>query len=81
MIVFLYTKKLKMYENSYFSGFFKTKCLLTNVKTSTPQENKNIDDDDFVLIKKCISKGVFDFSIIGFVVICNYTLSKKLCFF
>ena len=30
---------------------------MTNIKTSHPQENKNIDDDVFVLINKCILKG------------------------
>ena len=52
----------------------------TNVKTSTPQENKNIADDAFVLIKKCILKGVLSFGSIGFAVICYYTFSNKIAF-
>ena len=49
---------------------------MKNVKTSPPKENKNIDDDVFVLIKKCILKGVFGFGTIEFVVISNYTFSN-----
>jgi hypothetical protein len=39
-----------------------------------------IDDDVFVWIKKFIVKVVFGFGIIGFVVICNYTLRNKTAF-
>ena len=63
---------------SLFSPFLFNKSLnyppriqiLTNVKTSPPQENKNIYDDVFVLIKKSILKGVFGYGSIGLVVIC-----------
>ena len=54
--------------------------ILTNVKTSPPQENTNIDDDVFVLIRKCILKGVFGFGSIEFVVICYYIFSNSLRF-
>ena len=54
--------------------------MLTNVKTSPPQENKNIADDAFVFIKKCILKDVLSFGSIGLAVICYYTLSNKIRF-
>ena len=73
---------------SLFSPFYFRKKLnypskikiLTNVKTSPPQENINIDDDVFVLLKKSILKSVFGFGSIGFVVICYYTLSNEIVF-
>ena len=54
--------------------------ILTNVKTSPPQENINIDDNVFVLIIKSILKIVFGFGSIAFVVMCYYTLSNKIAF-
>ena len=54
--------------------------ILTNVMTSTPEENIKIYDDFFVRMKKCILKGVFGFGSIGFVVICYYTFSNKIEF-
>ena len=54
--------------------------ILTNKKTSPPKENKNIDDDAFVLIKKYIFKGGFGFGSIGFDVICYYTFNNKIAF-
>ena len=39
-----------------------------------------MDDDVFVLIKKCISKGVFGFGSIEFVVIGYYTFSNEIAF-
>ena len=53
--------------------------ILTNVNTSPPQENKNIDDDD-VPIKKCTLKGAFRIGSIGFAVICYYTFINKIAF-
>ena len=55
--------------------------MLTNVKTSSSRENKNLDGDVFVLIKRLILKGVFVFGSKGFVAICYYTLSNKVVFF
>ena len=52
----------------------------TNVKTSPPQENKNINDDPFVLIKKFTLKCVFVFGSIGFADICYYTFSNEIVF-
>ena len=54
--------------------------MLTNVKTSPLMENKNIDDDAFVLIKKYIFKGAFGFGSIVFDVICYYTFINKIAF-
>ena len=54
--------------------------ILTNVKTSPPQESMNIGDDVFVLIQKSILKGVFGFGSIGSVIICYYTFSNKIAF-
>ena len=54
--------------------------ILTNVKTSPPQENIKIDNDFFVQIKKCTLKGVFGFGSIGFDVICYYTFSNNTVF-
>ena len=54
--------------------------ILTNVKTSSRQENIKIVDDVFVRIKKIILKGVFGFGSLGFVVICYYTFSNKTVF-
>ena len=73
---------------SLFSPFLFSKNLnyppkiqiLTNVKTSPPQEKIKIDDDVFVWIQKCILKGVFGFVSIGFVVIFKYILAIKLRF-
>ena len=71
---------------SLFSPFLFSKNLnyppkiliLTNVKTSPPQENVNIDDDVFVLIKKKYLKCVFGYGSIGFFVRCYYTFSNKI---
>ena len=54
--------------------------MLTNVKTSPPKENKNINDDAFVLIEKYIFMGAFSFGSIGFDVICYYNFSNNIAF-
>ena len=54
--------------------------MLTNVKTSPSQENINIDDDVFVLIRKCILKGLFVFGSIVFFVIFSTLLAKNCVF-
>ena len=64
-------------ENLNYSPKIK---ILTNVKTSTLQENIKIDDDVFVRIKTCVLNGVFGFGSIGFVFICYCTISNKIAF-
>ena len=73
---------------SLFSPFLFSKNLnyppkikiLTNVRTSRPQENIKMYDDVFVWLQKCTLKGVLGFGSIGFDVIVTTLSAIKLRF-
>ena len=54
--------------------------ILTNVKTSPPQESIKIDDDVFVQIKKCILRVFLVLAALGLLLFITTLLSIKLCF-
>ena len=54
--------------------------MLTNVKTSPPKRNKNVDDDAFVLIKKCIFKSAFVLAALDLMLFVTTPLAIKVRF-
>ena len=54
--------------------------ILTNVKTTSPQENIKIYNNVFVRIKKCTLKGVFGLAALDLMLFVTTLLSIKLCF-